>query len=243
MNILLSNDDGIFSEGLKSLANVLKKQHNITIIAPNGNRSGFSRSLSFHKDILVEKVEFDGLEAYSLSGTPGDCAKFGISHLKKDIDLFICGINLGPNLGNDIFYSGTVNACFEANFLGVPAIAFSNSAHKEYLLQENAIFIDKILDKLISLSSNEYTLNVNLPNILSKDIKGIKMCPSGSCRYTDGYVSPSENVYRLIGEPIPPTKEDEGTDVHFVHQGYVTVTPVTHSVMNNLAYEKLKGNF
>lgn len=243
MNILLSNDDGIFSEGLIALANVLIKRHNLTIIAPNGNRSGFSRSLTFHRDFTFEKVDLKGIEGYSLSGTPGDCAKFGISHFKKDIDLFICGINLGPNLGNDIFYSGTVNACFEANFLGVPSIAFSNSAHKDFKVEETAKYIDKILDKLIELSSKDYTLNVNLPNLNASEIKGVKPCPVGSVRYTDGYISPSENVYRLIGEPIPPTEEDNGTDVYYVYDGYVTVTPVTHSVMNSQAYEKLKDNF
>ena len=150
MNILVCNDDGIFSEGIIALATILKSKHNLTVIAPEGNRSGFSRSVSFHKDVVIKPVSLiDGVKAYSVSGTPADCVKFALTAMSEKFDLVVAGINRGPNLGSDIFYSGTVNACFEANVENIPAIAFSNVGFSDFKFNENAIIIDKIFDKLL----------------------------------------------------------------------------------------------
>lgn len=243
MNILVCNDDGIFSEGLVTLANILKKQHNVTVFAPDGNRSGFSRSMSFHKDIKIKRVDnvVDGVECYSVSGTPADCVKFGVTASGKKFDLVVSGINMGPNLGSDIFYSGTVNACFEANVEKIPAIAFSNIGFKNQYLNENAKVIEKYLDLLLSNVSSSYTLNVNIPNVKFCDIKGYKFCGAGVCRYTDGYIKTDEDTYRLVGEPIPPTENDFDTDVYYTYNGYVTITPVTHRVTDVNVLERLKG--
>ena len=189
MKILLCNDDGIFSEGLKTLANLLKKQHNVTVYAPSGNRSGFSRSVSFHKDINVVPTSLiEGMEAYTVSGTPADCVKFALTTQKDKFDLVVAGINNGPNLGSDVFYSGTVNACFEANVENVPAIAFSNVAFKDYLFNDNVEIIDKIFNRLIDYTMPTHTLNVNLPNVKASEIKGVKFCKTGVCKYSDGYI-------------------------------------------------------
>lgn len=243
MNILICNDDGIFSEGLVTLANILKKQHNITIFAPDGNRSGFSRSMSFHKDIVIKQIHnaIDGVECYSVSGTPADCVKFGVIASGKHFDLVVSGINMGPNLGSDIFYSGTVNACFEANVERIPAIAFSNVGFRDYLLEENAKVIEKYLELLLKNISSSYTLNVNIPNIKFADIKGVKFCGAGVCKYSDGYIKTGDDTFRLVGEPIPPTENDADTDIYYTYNGYVTVTPVTHRVTDYNALENLKG--
>ena len=241
MNILVTNDDGILSEGILALANVLKTKHNVTIIAPDGNRSGYSRSMSFHKDLTFLPYNLvDGVKAYTLSGTPGDCVRFGLTGLDLKIDLVIAGINHGSNLGNDIFYSGTVNSCFEANFCGVPAIAISNIAHKDYKFDETAKIVEKYLDKFLQYADKEYTLNVNIPNVETNKIKGVKVCKPGVCRYTDGYIKTSDTTYRLIGEPIPPTKDEFETDVYFVYDNYVSLTPVVHSSVDSFIYNKLK---
>lgn len=241
MNILICNDDGIFSKGLLSLAKILYNKHDLTIVAPDGNRSGFSRSMSFHKEIKVIKQKvFNDVEAYSLSGTPADCVKFALTTFNKKFDLVVCGINLGPNLGNDIFYSGTVNACFEGNLFDIPAIAFSNVAFKDFNFETCERFISNNFDKIVKMSSKEYTLNINIPNIEYKNIKGVKICKSGDIQYSDGYVKIDEKTYKLIGEPIPPTDKDLGTDVYYSYLGYVTITPVVHSIINEEIFNKLK---
>lgn len=242
MNILLCNDDGIFSEGLKVLANILKKKHNVTVFAPTGNRSGYSRSVSFHKNIEVIQVsEIEGVNAYTVSGTPADCVKFALTTKIGKFDLVVAGINQGPNLGSDVFYSGTVNACFEANVENIPAIAFSNVGFRNFKFTENAIIIDRIFDKLVSLTSGAYTLNVNLPNVDESQIQGVKFCKAGVCKYSDGYVKTGEFTYKLVGEPIPPNENDVDTDVYYSANNFVTVTPVTHRVTDENALLKLKG--
>ncbi|MBO5926429.1 MAG: 5'/3'-nucleotidase SurE [Clostridia bacterium] len=242
MNVLICNDDGIFSEGLLALANVLKKNHNIYIFVPDGNRSGFSRSLSFHKDIVVKKVEYNGFkEVYTVSGTPGDAVKIALTNFLTGIDIVVSGVNLGSNLGNDIFYSGTVNACFEANELGYKALALSSVAQNDYNFNGVTEFIEKYFDKLANLADKGYTLNVNVPNIDFDKIKGVKFCKSGVCRYADEYIKVAENTYQLVGNPIPPTEKDFDTDVYYVHNGYVSITPVVHKVLSEEHLEKFKN--
>lgn len=242
MNILVCNDDGVFSEGIITLANLLKENNNVTVFAPSGNRSGYSRSVSFHKNIEVKAVDvIKGIECFTVSGTPADCVKFALTAFNKKFDLVVSGINQGPNLGSDIFYSGTVNACFEANVENLPAIAFSNVGFKNFKFDENAKIISKIFDKLVELSCGSYTLNVNIPNVDASDIKGVEFCSAGVCKYTDGYIKTGENTYKLIGEPIPPSEKDFGTDVYYSSLNYVTITPVTHSVTDEIALKNLKG--
>jgi 5'-nucleotidase len=241
MNVLICNDDGIFSEGLIALANLLKIKHNVTVYAPSGNRSGYSRSVSFHKNIEVMPVEFNGIEAYTVSGTPADCVKFALTASGKKFDLVVAGINQGPNLGSDIYYSGTVNACFEANVENIPAIAFSNVGFSDFKFDENIKTIDKIFDNLLNFVDNSHTLNVNIPNVKFNEVKGVIVCGAGVCKYSDGYVKTGENTFKLIGEPIPPNENDYGTDVYYSYKNYVTVTPVSHQVTDFELLEKLKG--
>lgn len=228
MNILLTNDDGIFSEGLLALANVLNKNNNVYIYAPDGNRSGASHSASFHKDFTVKAEKVGNFNAYSIGGTPADCVRFGIYHANCKIDLVVAGINHGANLGSDVVYSGTVNACLEANLFKIPAIAFSNTAFDGFNFNETTKIIENYLDALISESSCDYTLNVNVPNVLKSEINGIVFTELGVNRYTDKYIKTGDNSYRLIGDMIMPTEEDFGTDVYYSVRNYVTVTPIVH---------------
>ncbi len=241
MNILICNDDGIFSEGILTLATILKKHHTLTVYAPTGNRSGFSRSMSFHKDVEIKRVDaIEGVDCYSVSGTPGDCVKYAVTMHETKFDLVLSGINSGPNLGSDIFYSGTVNACFEASAEGIPSIAFSNVALKDFKFSETAKIINKIFNNLVSITSKDYVLNVNIPNVNFDQVAGVKLCSAGKCKYSDGYIKTKENVYRLIGEPIPPTEEDFGTDVYYSYKNYVTVTPLCHNITDFDVLKTLK---
>lgn len=243
MNVLLTNDDGIFSEGLSALANILNNgENNLFIYAPDGNRSGASHSASFHKKFSVKKVDYNGLNAYQVSGTPADCVRFALHFIPVKIDLVCAGINHGANLGSDVVYSGTVNACVEANMANIPAIAFSNTAFSEYNFDETAKTIKRYLNKLISNASANYVLNVNVPNVDSDKIKGVKVADLGVNRYADRYEILGNDEYKLVGEMLIPTENEKHTDVYYSVNDYVTVTPITHSYTKPEDFNKIKDS-
>ena len=142
MNVLVVNDDGILSEGIKALADFLSEEHNVIVVAPDGNRSAFSHSLSIYKDTIFKEIDFsDKYRTFITSGTPADCVKFAV-HKFSDIkfDLICSGINKGHNLGSDTVYSGTISACLEGNFFKIKGIALSNYLHKIFTLNQSRKF-------------------------------------------------------------------------------------------------------
>lgn len=238
MNILLTNDDGIFSEGIYALAKSLSGENKIIIIAPDGNRSAFSHSLTIHKGLDFKKEEFHGFEAYSLSGTPVDCVKFAI-HYFTDVkfDLVCSGINHGNNLGSDTAYSGTVSAGLEANYFGIPSIAFSNvGINGTYDFGSNEETIRKIFKKLTEIVSPRYTLNVNLPN---GKPTGCKVAPLGRQTYSDNYVRSKDGSYMLVGYPLV-CEQDEENDVPLSSKGFVTITPIIYDRTDYSALNAIK---
>ena len=222
MRILVANDDGIESEGIKTLAKVLSKRHKVTIVAPDGNRSAFSHSLTISKNLIFKEVKVsDDFDAYTVSGTPADCVKFALHYFTDEkFDMVCSGINMGNNLGSDIMYSGTVAAAVEANFLGLKSIAFSNTGRKDFDFSANAAVIEKIFDKVAELSSTEYA-------------------SIGIQKYSDSYVKNDDGTYRLVGEPVD-TKQDENCDVVLSNKGYVTVTPVLYDRTDYAAMKNFK---
>lgn len=238
MNVLVVNDDGIFSEGIKALADFLSKQHKVLVVAPDGNRSAFSHSLSIFKDIFLKEEKIsDNYKAYSLSGTPADCVKFALHEFSDyNFDLVCSGINKGHNLGSDTVYSGTISAGLEGNFFGLKSIAFSNVAHSECKFNENIKTLEKTFDKLIAIASNKYTLNVNFPN--GKE-KGVKIAPLGVQLYTDNYQKVREGVYQLVGEPTDFLSSNE-CDVAYSRRGYVTITPISYDRTDKKMIETYK---
>ena len=154
MNILVANDDGFESEGIKALAEVLSSEnHKVIVVAPDGNRSAFSHSLTISRSLTFKKVYIsDKFESYSVDGTPADCVKFALHYFDKEkFDMVCSGINMGNNLGSDIQYSGTVAAAMEANFFGLKSIAFSNTGRKDFNFAINAQIIKRIFNKLVNL--------------------------------------------------------------------------------------------
>ncbi len=237
MKILVVNDDGIMSEGIKALADFLSISHDVTVVAPDGNRSAFSHSLSIYKDIVVKEIKItDKYRTFSMSGTPADCVKFAMHHFEEKFDLVCSGINKGHNLGSDTVYSGTISACLEGNFFGVKGIAFSNYAHSNCDFNANIKTLSSIFDNLISISSPDYTLNVNFPN---GEEKGVKIVPLGIHLYTDNYIKTGEDTYQLVGAPVEEI-EDKACDVAYAKQGYVTVTPIIYNRTANQIIEKLR---
>lgn len=237
MNILICNDDGIFSEGLKTLANFLSKENKVVVVAPYANCSGYSHSMSFFKKLTFKEEKIsDNYKSYSITGTPADCVKFGIEFFKGqiDFDLVCSGINIGANLGTDTLYSGTVAACFEASLLNKKNIAFSITAFDNINFAKISTHAEKIFNQLLPNLSPEYVWNINIPN-LSK-IKGLKITKLGVQDYSDRYEYLGNNEYMLVGEALEHDKNDFDCDVEWIQQGYATATPL---ILDKTAYNLL----
>ncbi len=239
MRIILSNDDGIYSNGLIELAKRLYKKHELLIIAPEDNRSASSHSMTVGKPIELKEVQlFDECVAYSISGTPVDCVKMA-KLLFKDFksDLVIAGINKGHNLGSDVLYSGTLSIALEASFFGDVAFAFSSFNLGESDFKKFSCLAEEIVDKLYPISKKGDVFNINFPNCNFEEIKGIKMTQLGKQLYTDRYEKISQNTYKLVGELISHDENCFDCDVEWVKKNYVTVTPI---IFDKTDYLRLK---
>lgn len=236
MNILLSNDDGIYSQGLLSLAKKLSLNNKVLVVAPDGNRSACSHSLTIAKSVKLEKVDIDqAFDSYALSGTPADCVKFSkIVFRDFNTDIVISGINKGHNLGSDILYSGTVSIALEASFFGHVSFAVSsyNLENGDYDLF--ADYTAKIIEFLLPLSEKGDVWNINFPDN-HKKIQGVKLTSLGKHIYSDNYVEVAKGEYLLSGEPLL-VENEEDCDIYWCEKGYITVTPI---LFNKTDYKKL----
>ena len=243
LKILISNDDGVNSRGLKVLADKLGKDNQVLIVAPDGNRSASSHSLTLSEKVTLKKItETDNIRMYSLSGTPADCVKFAklvFSDFKPDI--VVSGINKGHNIGSDIMYSGTVSIACEAAFFGHTAFAFSAFSHDDGDFSGYADFALKIIDLLLPLSKEGDIWNINFPDVGASDIKGIKITALGKQIYSDKYEKISENEYILVGSPLSHTDNEEDCDVEWIKKDFITVTPVLFNKTNYTRLNEVKN--
>ncbi|MDR5587230.1 MULTISPECIES: 5'/3'-nucleotidase SurE [Clostridium] len=250
MNILITNDDGIGARGIKTLAEKMLEKHNVIVVAPREQKSASSHSISINIPIKIREEKIEGLDckAYSIVGTPADCTQAGISLLAKDIDLVISGINRGFNSGIDILYSGTVSAAIEGAIYDVPSIAISmdvdwNRDDEDYSKAANWV------SKVVNLAEKKYlkknvVLNVNVPNINEEDIKGLKVCKIGKSTYKTEYVLLQEDddrVYETRG--VRNEIEKDESDLYFLSQGYVTLTPLHFDFTNFKELNEVKKIF
>lgn len=254
MNILITNDDGIHAQGIIALANaVAKKGHNVTVVAPDREKSACSHSFTI--DVPLTAKETAGYPcacAYAVSGTPADCVKIGMMQLIKDkIDLVLSGINMGANVGADIAYSGTVGAALEANMMGIPAIAFSQALEKRSetdhteQLAAAAELAAQFVERLDFQEQTDFIYNINFPDTKKDMIKGIKCCPQGVNAYETAYekrVDPfGRNYYWLCGQRIEHEHNEAfKTDVKWVGEGYITITPLKWNQTDEKTMESIK---
>ena len=243
MKILISNDDGISALGIQSLMEVLCKEHEVYVVAPDRERSAAGHSLTLHTPLRVEELEsrFGAKRIWVTTGTPGDCVKIAINAIlaeNEKPDIIISGINHGPNLGTDILYSGTVSCAMEGAMLGYPAIAMSLASMTPepiYFLSA-AKFLLKFLKQIEKMKFPKNTiLNINTPALVEEDIPGVEITKLGTKMFTDNYekrVDPRGKVYywmagELITEPV-----DANTDIAAVRNNKVSITPVTYEMTN-----------
>ena len=244
--ILIINDDGIYSPGIQALADAMVKVGNITVIAPDKEQSGKSHSLTLNDPIRLKHVNLKkGLKGWAVNGTPVDCAKVAIKKLfDKKPDLVFSGINLGANLGRNLIYSGTVSAAYEGSILGVSSAAISLDSFKGNNFVAAKYVATKIANHLLKHKLPKGTmLNVNVPDIAKKDLKGFLVTKQGSQSFVDTYekrIDPRGNSYFWIrGEMINDDSSIE-YDGEAVSSGYVSVTPIQFRITNELYINELK---
>jgi len=237
LRILLSNDDGIGSPGLQALGRALKKVAQVTIVAPEREQSTMGHALTLHKPIRVFRVKTEpGLEQWATSGTPADCVYMGLRWvLKERPDIIISGINMGVNVGNDIYYSGTVAAAREGAVLQIPAIAASLDYHHEPgakttpYFDQAAEFLRELVPQVIERGiPPSCLLNVNFPNLSFSKVKGVKVSRQGFRMYTDRVEEKRDSrgkSYFWLGGTYAGFKPIEGSDCEVLDKGYISITP------------------
>ena len=251
-NILISNDDGIFAIGVRTLANTLARAgHQITVVCPDRERSATGHGLTLHQPLRAQQVESifdDSVIAWSCSGTPADCVKFALSAvLDQKPDFVVSGINHGPNLGTDVLYSGTVSAAMEGTLEGIPSIAMSLASFTAKEFQVAADFALKLVNQLeLTNSPQPLLLSVNVPSIAAAEIAGVMVTRQGLRRYIENfekrYDPHGKSYYWLVGEIIEdiPQPEDPNlpldisTDVQAIRDRYITITPLRYNLTDAL---------
>ena len=248
MRIMLTNDDGFFAPGIKALYKKLAsdQKHQIFIVAPERQRSATGRSITLHKPLFTTRHALENEDiGFSLNGTPTDCVKLA---LQGDIlpfkpDLLISGINDGPNLGTDVFYSGTVSAAMEGALLGVPSLAVSLASNDYDDFIPTANYIKHLIDSENEIIHYKDGLtNINIPGTPEKDWKGVRITKLGQSTYDNSFeyrkAPLGKEYYWITGKLI--FEDEEDTDLKVVHEGYISLTPLHGDLTDYKRIEALK---
>lgn len=241
--ILLTNDDGIRAEGIKHLFSAVQDKADISIIAPDRERSGAALSITWNKPLVVNPFHWDLCKkstAWSLSGTPADCVKIGCSSiLKEPPHIVLSGINRGSNSGRTVLYSGTVGAIIESTLRGIPGIAFSYSDFE--IPKQNVVseYIYPLVDYVLQNPLPKGTfLNVTFPKNVHLGVKGFKMTRQGKGYWTerpDKRVHPEGAPYYWLGGQWSPSIEHEESEITLLEQGFITAVPLHVDELTDLS--------
>lgn len=228
MRILLSNDDGYTAPGLILLAAALQELGEVTVVAPERNRSGASNSLTLDRPLLLKTAE-NGF--YYVNGTPSDCVHLAVTGmLPKEPDLVISGINLGANMGDDTIYSGTVAAAMEGYLLGIPALAVSLASFAGRHFATAARIVRKLVERFRTRPFGApLLLNINVPDLPDEAIRGWEVTRLGRRHKAEPVVkqvSPRGDTVYWIGAAGAAADAGEGTDFHALECGKVSITPL-----------------
>ncbi|MFK8078926.1 MAG: 5'/3'-nucleotidase SurE [Granulosicoccus sp.] len=228
MRILIANDDGYLSPGIRALYEAMQLLGQATIVAPDRNRSGASNSLTLSHPVFVRQREET---IYSLEGTPTDCVNIALSGLlQHEQDMVVSGINDGPNMGDDVLYSGTVAAAIEGRHLGHPALAVSMATHEPVHYDTAASIMHNLVAHLREVPlPSDTILNINVPDLPLANIKGMKATRLGTRHPSRNAIrqsSPRGETLYWIGAAGDIADDGPGTDFGAVQEGYVSVTPL-----------------
>ena len=257
MRILLSNDDSVHAEGIRILEKCLKKIADVTVVAPLEEMSTTGHSLTLHKPLRLLKIR-DGV--FGVSGSPADCVHIGISEVfrGKKPDFVVSGINRGANLGQDVYYSGTVSAAREAAIMGIPALAVSLDVDFSKRIADHALhyltaglFANRVLKAFAKKGEapalpKRMLLNLNVPNLPLKRVRGISLATQGMRHYDGQIIKRTDHRgkdYFWVGgeyrgfDPVP------GTDCHVVDERYASLTPLTLDTTAHQYLSELEGHW
>jgi 5'-nucleotidase len=247
--IIISNDDGISASGIRALYDAIEPLADVLVAAPDRQRSGASHAISVDSKITAREFSFGRANAFAISGTPADCAKLALFTLAgRKPDLFISGINHGPNMAQFILYSGTIGAAAEAAILGIPALAFSVDEYKPENFDFCRSYIRgiaaNVLAKKIRIKPHTL-LNINIPYRQADEIKGVKILPRGMLEYEEKYVLQKEDkrkkksyFWHIIGRKRG--RRGVITDADGLERGYITVTPLSFDLNDRKYLENMK---
>jgi len=247
MNILLTNDDGIYAPGLWALYRQLQLKNAVTVVAPDRERSAVGHGITLNEPLRLEKVEVNGgFQGYAVSGTPVDCIRLGILEiLDTKPDLAVSGINPGINVGIDINYSGTVAAAREAALYGVPAIALSIQGREERHY-EAAARVAEVLAEIIFKNGLPHgtILNVNLPDITTRKIAGVMISRQGIPVFSDCFdkrVDPRNKTYYWQGSEFKAVFSHPDMDGAALENDYISITPIQSDMTDYTTMDSLKS--
>lgn len=241
MKILVSNDDGYRSPGLIALANALQRFGEVIVVAPERDRSGSSNSLTLDVPLRIQRMSNGFI---CVDGTPTDCVHVAITGLlDSEPDIVIAGINHGPNLGDDVLYSGTVAAATEGRFLGLPAIAVSIDAFEPRHLETAARVVVRLLERMPDAAfESNLILNVNVPDVAYGEIKGFAATRLGHRHKAEPVVAsrdPRGRAIYWVGSAGPEQDAGPGTDFCALREGRVSITPLQVDLTRHSALEPL----
>lgn len=241
--ILVSNDDGVHAKGLQALARAMEPLGEVWVVAPLHEQSATSHSLSLHDPLRIRSV---GERQFAIDGTPADCVYIAVNHLMKHArpTLVVSGINHGPNLADDVIYSGTVAAAMEGAILGIPAVAFSLVTRRTFAFEHAATFAQALVKSLLAqVLPPRLLLNVNLPAY--GPVKGYQVTRAGRHSYGADVIEkedPRGRKYYWIGGTGYEHVKEPGTDVTAVHdEQLASVTPLMIDLTHHAQLEQVRG--
>lgn len=247
--ILVTNDDGIYSEGLRKLGDACRELGEVLIVAPDREQSAASHALTLNRPLRLLQIQEN---EWIVDGTPTDCVNLAVLKLMKEHrpDLVVSGINFGPNLGDDVTYSGTISAAFEGALLNIPSIAFSALVGEHFSFDRCATFAGALVRMALEQKRDpRIVLNVNFP---VGDFAGVKITTLGRRIYSEGVIErrdPRGRKYYWIGGEPPTWHPEDGTDFDAIQNGFVSITPLhldlTHheSIAGLKPLEEMLGYF
>jgi len=248
MRILLTNDDSIYAEGLAALWSALNEIADVTVIAPDRERSASGHGITVDQPLRAERIPLFPGFAWAVNGTPADCVKLGVNCLLKEVpDMVIAGINRGPNLGVDVLYSGTVSGALEGIILGIPALAVSVADYVNPDYRYAASFIKRLIPKVLKTDiCTDTLLNINVPSLSGDKIRGIKITKLGGRKYLNSFEvrnDPRGRTYYWLGGEVVDLDEDPDTDVAAIKQEMISITPIHIDLTNYRVLELLQELF
>lgn len=236
MKILLTNDDGVYSQGIGAIKKSLQGLGEVVVVAPDTEQSGVGHSVTLAHPLRVRHVYIDGeLFGYGVGGSPADCVKMAVMEIMRcQPRLVVSGINLGSNTGIHVLYSGTVAAAIEGAILGIPSIALSLDVSGFPDLEHAARVSRDIIEILLKHDLPRGSLiNVNFPSVKGEEIKGIKITRQYTYSFEEGVdcrKDPAGKTYYWLVGGKEITVEEEGTDIEAIRRGYISITPLRYDL-------------